>query len=158
MKILILISGLILSMNTYATNMGWVAMTKKILKQHAEECKVADIKVEEIVKNSHIKGHVTGLAETSLEDFKVLFYVKTNKWYVHPYQFNHNQPSGYSWAELTAGGKFWNRSVFRTPSKKMAVILVPSPHIVPNKSRSLKSLTKYACKYIEIPGNGDFSP
>jgi hypothetical protein len=158
MKILILVTGLIISVSTQATDLQWKETSKKILEQHAEECKIADIKITEIVKNNHIAGQVTGLAETSLEDFKMIFYVKTNTWYVHPYEYNQNQPSGYSYADLTAGGNFWIRSVFRVPAKEMAAILVPSPHYIYAKKSDLKDLLKYACKHVIIPGTGDFSP
>lgn len=158
MKILILVTGLMISAATHATNMNWVPMAKKILKAHAEECKNAKINIQEIVKNSHIKGAVAGLKETSLEDFRMLFYVRTNNWYVHPYQFNESQTSGYSYSDLTTGGNFWIRSVFRTPSKTMVAILVPSPHAIYAKKSNLKDLLKYSCTHIEIPGNGDFSP
>jgi hypothetical protein len=158
MKILILVTGLMISVSTQATDLQWMDLSKKILQQHAEECKNADIKITQIVKNSHIQGKVTGLAETSLEDFKVIFYVKTNRWYVHPYQYNQNQPSGYSYSDLTAGGNFWIRSVFRVPSKEMAAILVPSPHLIYAKKKNIKDLLKYACKHIIVPGNGDFAP
>lgn len=158
MKILILVTGLVLSATTQASPMQWKELSRKILEQHAEECKNADIKVTQIVKNSHIQGKVTGLAEASLEDFKMIFYVKTNRWYVHPYQYNENQPSGYSFSDLTTGGNFWIRSVFRIPSKEMVAILVPSPHLIYAKKSSLKDLLKYACKHVIVPGNGDFAP
>lgn len=158
MKILILVTGLVLSATTHASNMDWVPLTKKILAAHAAECKNAKITVSEIVKNSHIKGSVSGLNEASLEDFKMVFYVKTNTWYVHPYEHNENQPSGYSYSDLTTGGNFWIRSVFRTPAKKMLAILVPSPHYIYAKKSSASDLLKFACSSIEIPGNGDFSP
>jgi hypothetical protein len=158
MKILILVTGLLISVTTQATDNQWKAFSKKILKQHAEECKKADIKVTQIVRNNHIKGYVTGLAEASLEDFKMIFYVKSNrKWYVHPYQYNQNQPSGFSFSDLTAGGNFWIRSVYRVPSKQMVAILVPSPHYIYAKKWHLNDLLKYACKHVIVPGNGDFA-
>lgn len=158
MKILILVTALTFSAATYATDLQWKETSRKILEQHAEECKKAEINVTEIVKNNHIKGFVTGLAESSLEDFKMIFYVKTNNWYVHPYQYNQNQPTGYSYSDLTTGGNFWIRSVFRVPAKEMAAILVPSPHFIYAQKRSLKDLLKYACKHVIVPGNGDFAP
>jgi hypothetical protein len=158
MKILILVAGLIVSASSQATNFHWKALSKKILAQHADECKNASIKVTEIVKNSHIQGVVSGLNESSLEDFKMIFYVKTNHWYVHPYQYNQNQPSGYSYSDLTSGGNFWIRSVFRVPAKEMVAILVPSPHIIYAKKWRLSTLLKYACASVMVPGNGDFAP
>ena len=77
MKILILASGLLLTSATQASNNQWVTYSKKILKQYEAECKIASITVEEIVKNSHIKGYVTGLPDSALEDFRMIFYVKT---------------------------------------------------------------------------------
>lgn len=158
MKIIILTLGLLAANTSRATNMQWQALSKKILSQHTEECKNLKINVQEIVKNSHIKGAVSGFKETSLDDFKVLFYVRTNRWYVHPYQYNESQPSGYSYSDLTTGGEFWIRSVFRTPAKEMAVIVVPSPHFIFNNKSNLKDLLKYACHHVIVPGNGDFSP
>ncbi len=158
MKIIILTLGLLAATTSQATNFEWQAFSKKILAQHVEECKNLQINVQEIVKNNHIKGAVKGFKETSLDDFKVIFYVKTARWYVHPYQYNQSQPSGYSFSDLSAGGNFWIRSVFRTPAKEMAVIVVPSPHYIYNKSSSLNGLLKYACKHVIIPGNGDFTP
>ncbi len=158
MKILILITGILVSAPTFASNMEWVAMTKKILQNHAAECAVAKINVTQIVKNSHIQGKVSGLKEASLEDFKMIFYVQTQGWYVHPYQYNPAQPSGYSYSDLTTGGNFWIRSVFRTPAKKMLAILVPSTHLIYNRKSNSSDLLKYACASVEIPGNGDFSP
>ncbi len=158
MKIIILTLGLLAATASQATNMQWKALSKKILSQHTEECKNLKINVSEIVKNSHIQGAVTGFKETSLDDFKVLFYVRTENWYVHPYEYNPAQPSGYSYSDFAAGGTFWIRSVFRTPAKEMAVIVVPSPHFIYNKSSGLKGLLKYACNYVVVPGNGDFAP
>lgn len=158
MKLFILVTSFLISSSLQASNSQWVTYSKRILKQYAAECKVAEITVEQIVKNSHIKGHVTGLPEAALEDFRMIFYVKTKGWYVHPYQYNDQQPSGFSFSDLTTGGNFWIRSVFRTPAKEMVAILVPSPHLVWNKKKKMKDLLKYACAHITIPGNGEFSP
>lgn len=158
MKIIFLITSILVSSSLHAGNSQWVEYSKRILKKYEAECKVAAITVEQIVKNSHIKGHVTGLPESALEDFRMIFYVKTKSWYVHPYEYNQNQPSGYSFSDLTAGGNFWIRSVFRTPAKEMVAILVPSPHYIYAKKSRMKDLLKYACTHMTIPGNGDFSP
>ena len=75
---------------------GWKSETKSILSNYKQECKSTVVTVDEIVKNSHIKGHITGLPSEAYEKFKVVFYVKTNRWYVHPYNHYGNQEEGYS--------------------------------------------------------------
>lgn len=158
MKILILVAAIFVSAQASASNMSWVPLAKKILKNHAEECKAAEISVTQIVRNSHIQGAVSGLKETSLENFRMIFYVYTNKWYVHPYQYHEHQTSGYSYSDLTSGGEFWIRSVLRTPAKRMVAVLVPAVHYIYNSQKKLSTLLKYSCAHIEIPGNGDFAP
>ncbi len=150
MKI-IAICALLLSVSAFAND-------------YKKECKTAKVVVEEIVKNSHIKGHVEGLPSEAFEKFKVVFYVKTNRWYVHPYTWHENQEEGYSYSNLNSNGEFWVRTVSRdVPSQKMAVVVVPKNYKITNQKGWLKPLfgifggvLKNQCNHVIVPGNGDF--
>ena len=141
-----------------------VQETRNILRQYKNECKKSSVVVEEIVKDSHIKGHVTGIPADAYEKFKVVFYVKTNRWYVHPYVYNHDQEPGYSFSNLDANGGFWVRTVRRqVPSKELAVVVVPRSYKILSQRWLLKpflgifgGITKDSCGYSIVPGNGDF--
>lgn len=160
MKGMIVLTALILSGSALAAK----SETKQILSDYKNECKTTEVKVDEIVKNSHIKGHIKGLPTEAYEKFKVVFYVKTNRWYVHPYTHNENQEEGYSYSNLNASGEFRVRTVRRdVPSSKMAVVVVPRSYKITNQKWWLKPLfgffggvLKNQCNHTIVPGNGDF--
>ena len=139
---------------------GWQSEAKAVLREYKAECATTEVSVDEIVKNDHISGHVTGLPTDALEKFKVIFYVKTNRWYIHPYQ---NETEGYSYSSLNEKGEFRIKTILRTPSNKLAAVLVPKQVKAMNQHWWLKPLLgifggvlKYKCAYSIVPGNGDF--
>lgn len=44
------------------------------------------INILEIEENEFIKGNITSLPDGKPEDYKIIVYVKTDKWYLHPYE------------------------------------------------------------------------
>lgn len=157
MKVIALIAGLFV-FEAFAYE------TKSILAEYENECKSARVVVEEIVKNDHIKGFVKGLPQEALDKFKVVFYVKTNRWYVHPYTYYEGQEEGYSYSNLRADGSFWVRTVRRdVPSRELAVVVVPKNYKIRAQKFWLKPLfgifggvLKNQCNHTIVPGNGDF--
>lgn len=153
-----LVLGLLLCQSVFANE------TDLILKNHTNECKTTTVAVEEIVKNSHIKGHVKGLPTSSYSKFKVVFYVKTDYWYVHPYTYNEGQTEGYSYSNIKEDGTFWVRTLSRdVPSAKLAVVVVPRSYKIKAKKKYFHSflnifdgVLKNKCAYTIVPGNGDF--
>lgn len=160
MKMLGLLALITLSTSAFAN----VRETRAILNQYKKECKKSSVVVEEIVKDSHIKGHITGIPAEAYDKFKVVFYVKTNRWYVHPYVYNNDQEPGYSYSNLDSNGGFWVRTVRRQiPSRQLAVVVVPRSYKILSQRWLLKpflgifgGITKDACGYTIVPGNGDF--
>jgi hypothetical protein len=138
--------------------------TKRILTEYENECSTTQVVVDEIVRDSHIKGHISGLPQDAYEKFKVVFYVKTNRWYVHPYAFYQGQEEGYSYSNIHADGSFWVRTVRRqVPSKKLAVVVVPRSYQIMSQQWWLKPLfgrfggvIKNQCSHTIVDGNGDF--
>lgn len=140
------------------------AESRAILKEYKNECKSTEVVVDEIVKNDHIKGHINGLPADAFEKFKVVFYVKTNRWYVHPYTYYEGQEEGYSYSNLNERGEFWVKTVRRdVPSKELAVVVVPKSYKIKSQRWFLKpflglfgGVLKGQCNHTIVPGNGDF--
>lgn len=159
MKGMIVLTALIISGSALAKS-----ETRQILNEYKNECKTTVVTVDEVVKNSHIKGHVKGLPTAAYDKFKVVFYVKTNRWYVHPYTHHENQEEGYSYSNINASGEFRVKTIRRdVPSSKMAVVVVPRSYKITNQKWWLKPLfgffggvLKSQCNHTIVPGNGDF--
>jgi hypothetical protein len=150
--------GLLLSVSAFADE------TRDILRQYKKDCKQTVVTVDEIVKDSHIRGHITGLPAEAYADFKVVFYVKTNRWYVHPYTYYEGQEEGYSYSNINHRGEFFVRSVTRkVPSKQMAVVVVPKSQRIYSQKFWLRPLfgifggvLKNQCAHTLVKGTGDF--
>lgn len=155
---------LALVLSSLSAQASWRSDSRAILKEYKSECRNTVVTVDEIVKNSHIKGHVTGLPTESFDQFKVVFYVKTNRWYVHPFTYYEGQEEGYSYSNLNNNGEFWVKTVKRdVPSKELAAVVVPRSFKIKAQKWWLKPLlgifggiTKFQCNHTIVPGNGDF--
>lgn len=161
MRILTALLTLTMSFGALA---GWKAESRKVLKEYAYACKSTQVSVDSIVRNEHIQGHVTGLPVEAYDKFKVVFYVKTNVWYVHPYAYYEGQEEGYSYSNLDTNGGFKVKSVLRQlPSKELAAVLVPKAYKIKDRRWWLKpffgflgGVLKFQCAHQRVPGNGDF--
>ena len=80
------------------------------------------ITIDEIIANGRIAGLVAGVAPSAVGDFKVLVYVHTDQWYIHPFA---GQGEGQSWAPVR-GDLTWSiRSVKRQyAADQVAALLV----------------------------------
>jgi hypothetical protein len=161
MKSLIILTLALLSLNVFA---GDKKGTQKTLREYANECRTTEVVVDEIVRNSHIKGHIQGLPPEAYDKFKVVFYVKTNRWYVHPYTYTYGQESGYSFSNIDRNGNFWVRTVRRdVPAHKMVAVLVPNSYKIGPQRFFLRpvfgifgGVLRNQCSHTIIQGNGDF--
>jgi hypothetical protein len=161
MKILFLALSLTFTLPALA---DWRSDSARTLAEYDYACPSTEVKVDSIVANEHIKGHVVGLPAEALDKFKVVFYVKTNRWYVHPYTYYSGQEEGYSFSNLNANGEFKVKSVKRAvPAKELAAVLVPKAYKIKDSRFLLKpflgvfgGVLKYSCSYVRVPGNGDF--
>ncbi len=80
------------------------------------------IRVDEIQQNQTITGHVTGLSPQTYSDYKVIIYIQTDRWYIHPYA---GQGGGLSWAAIGPAGRWRIKTVARKyKAQGMAVLLV----------------------------------
>jgi hypothetical protein len=160
MKSLSFIILLMLSASSFAS---WKTEAKNLLREYNAECRSVEINVESIVRDNFISGVVKGLPQEALEKFKMIFYVRTNRWYIHPYLHHEGQEEGYSYSNLSPQGEFKIRTVRRTPSRQLAAILVPKQVPIGAQALWLKpllglfgGLTKYSCQHRLVKGSGDF--
>jgi hypothetical protein len=80
----------------------------------------AAIKIDEIIKDEAIKGKVANLE--SPQQYKVLVYVHTDKWYIHPYA---GSEEGKSWAAIKENGEWTLPTVKRdVKANKIAALVV----------------------------------
>ena len=161
MKSLLLVTTLLITSHAFAS---WKSESRAIIREYQTECRNTEVSVDEIVRNSHIKGHVSGLPTDAYDQFKVVVYVKTNRWYVHPYTHYEGQEEGYSYANINENGEFKIRTVLRNvPAKQMVVAVVPRPYQIKSQKFWLHPLfgffggvLKYKCSHTMVQGNGDF--
>lgn len=161
MKLLFILMTLSLALPVQA---GWKSETRKVLKEYAYACKSTEVSIDSIVANDSIRGHIKGLPAEAYDKFKVVFYVKTNVWYVHPYAYYDGQEEGYSYSNLNANGEFTVKTLRRAvPSKEIAAVLVPKAYKIRSQKWWLNPLLgfiggvlKWDCAYTRVPGNGDF--
>jgi len=161
MKLLTALISLIFAISSFA---GWKEETKSILKEYKYACNHTQVVVDSIIPNQEIKGHVSGLPTDAYDKFKVVFYVKTNLWYIHPYAYYLGQEEGYSYSNLNEDGQFQVKTIKRAvPSQKLAAVLVPKTFRIKSRKLWLNPLwgflggvLKYDCSNVIVPGNGDF--
>ncbi len=99
----------------------------KILKRYVPR----DIKVvmEDFVSGVSISGKVSGLQADQIDTHKVLVYVLTDKWYLHPYARNEER-KGYS--SITADGSWSLDTVNRRDHPfKLSILVVPEDYTPP---------------------------
>ncbi len=158
MKVVLIALTLMIGQSAFAS---WKSETKAILKEYAYACKNVEVNIDSIVRNEQIKGHIKGLPQEALEKFKVVFYVKTNRWYIHPYE---GQTPGYSYSDLAEDGSFEIKTVRReVPAKQLAAVLVPKPYVARSQRFLLKpflgfigGVLKFQCNSKIVSGTGDF--
>lgn len=80
------------------------------------------ITIDQIRANEQISGYVHDLPSKDYHDYKVVVYVHTDKWNIHPYA---NQDEGQSYASIQANGTWHIKTVKREfKADKMAALLV----------------------------------
>lgn len=105
-----------------------------------------------------LEGRVEGLPPRDVDKYKILVYVLTDKWYIHPYAEN-REGSGY--ARIQPDGSWSIRTVFRGyQAYRVAFLLVKAPTLPPPSVRVdgsaadgslLSAVSTVASLFIEAP-------
>lgn len=112
------------------------------------------ISINKISQDDHIAGTVTGLTEKGCADHKVVVYVKTDKWYIHPYELGGD---GKSWASIGAKGSWKIETVRREFSASVvAALLVKRDSRVPAQVGNVQGIPNEAIVVRELDGTTDY--
>ncbi len=103
-----------------------------------------NVVMENFISDQSISGRVTGLNPEDVGRYKVLVYVQTNQWYIHPYAEN---TPGKGYAKIEAEGSWRIKTVNRGHGPfRLAILVVPRDYIPPatvaageNAEQSLRS-------------------
>lgn len=142
---------------------SWQSETNAILRQYKYACRNTELKVDEIVRDSHIAGHLKGIPQDAYGKFKVIFYVKTDRWYAHPYYQSENPQEGIAYAKINDDGTFRIPTIRRPiAASRLAVSVVPAPYVIKSQRAWLKpflglfgGVFKYSCRGITHKLNGE---
>jgi len=81
------------------------------------------------VSGVSISGRVTGLEAKDVGRYKVVLYVLTNRWYIHPIAEN---MEGTGYAPITTDGSWTMRTVNRSNHPfRLAILVLPMDHVPP---------------------------
>jgi hypothetical protein len=113
-----------------------------------------NISIQEIRANESISGTVKGLLADDHIKYKVLVYVLTDQWYIHPYA---DQDEGLSWASITKGGSWRIPTVQRQfKASAIAALLVERSFVEPNSTIDLSRIPYLTIHNKNLKGTGDF--
>ena len=112
------------------------------------------IDIDEIRKDEYIQGTVTGLTTAGASAYKVVVYVKTDVWYIHPLA---EGGAGESWAPIGPNGS-WKISTERreVPASRIAALLVEKDAEVPSKVSNIQKIPHQAIVIHELKGTPDY--
>ncbi|MEW6617844.1 MAG: hypothetical protein AB1422_00585 [bacterium] len=122
----------------------WDYLSLKVIEE--EE---VSIKIDEIVPDSYIRGRVFGLDKSQYSQYKVVVYVKTDKWYIHPYA---DGGEGFTFAKIKGDGSWEIQTVKRPwPAREVATFIVKRDYSAPATCYTIEEI-KCIARYIEDGG------
>jgi hypothetical protein len=128
-------------------------------KKHAEQGPAAvrqkiSISIDGITANHLITGHVFGLAQSRHHEYKIVVYVHTDSWYIHPY---HGQGEGESWAMIRKDGNWQIKTVQRGfNADKIAAMVLSQDYPVPIRAANIDQIPNLAITIHQLQGTDDF--
>lgn len=112
------------------------------------------ISIDKIQTNKEISGYVTGIQKNKHSNYKVIVYVHTDRWYIHPYA---GQGEGLSWVTINANNT-WNIKTVQREFKadQVAALLVKKNYPEPNTLISLERIPSKAEDVKNLQGTEDY--
>lgn len=112
------------------------------------------IRIDEIRENDYIAGSVTGLTKKGRGQLKVVVYVETDKWYIHPYERGGENKS---WASIQANGSWTIETIRREfAASRVAALLVERDSRPPSTTANVRSIPNEAIVVRELEGTTDY--
>ena len=122
----------------------------------ASEARAQDVEIsiETIQSDQFISGQVRGLEAAEIPHHRVVVYVHTDIWYIHPYA---GQGEGLSWAAIRPDGKWVIETVRRQfRANKLAAVVVNENYPVRDRTRSLELIPSLAITIKDLVGTEDY--
>ena len=112
------------------------------------------ITIDDIEADVRIRGRVEKLSAQDAQSVKVLVYVLTDQWYIHPFA---DGGEGKSFAKVSPDGSWQIGTVKRDyPAKKIAAVLVPGAYAEPARLATLDPLPARAIVVRSLTGTDDY--
>lgn len=112
------------------------------------------VSIDKIVMNDHVSGKVSGLTNRGTSEFKVVAYVKTDKWYIHPYE---RGGDGRSFASINSDGLWEIETVRRDfAASEIAVLVVEYSSRVPSQVMNVRTIPNKALNVRKLEGTDDY--
>lgn len=112
------------------------------------------VTIERIARNDQISGRVTGLTEVGRKNHKVVVYVKTDQWYIHPHA---QGGEGKSWATIAADGSWRIPTVKRDFSaSSVAALVIPMQSGLPSTVQNVRDISHQAIVVRGLEGTPNF--
>lgn len=100
------------------------------------------VQIRELVSNSRISGQVIGIPHGKAADYKVVVYVHTDRWYIHPFE---QGGADFSFAPINRDGTWQIRTVKREfPADWVAVLVVPRDYAPPSITTAVEQIPHLA--------------
>ena len=135
---------------------AWIAAVLAVLVwgEVATSDQISSITIDQIEANRRIVGYVQGLPPGSHDKYKVIVYVHTDGWYIHPYA---GQGEGLSWAPIHPDGSWEITTVQREfKADQVGALVVPRDYLEPNKVLDLDRIQATAKVIKKIAETPDF--
>ncbi len=108
----------------------WLVDLRELLHVHR-----GAIVLEDFESGSHIAGRVDGFTPEECADLKVVVYVLTNSWYIHPWD---SAEEGKGYAAVAEDGSWRISTEWRGhQARRLAILLVKRSSMVPSRVRPL---------------------
>lgn len=138
-------------MNRFLVVSAFFFATLLVGPAHAQN---ATITIDRIDSNKAISGRVHGLAAADVGKVKVIVYVQTDRWYIHPYA---GQGEGNSWAVVAPSGGWKLPTVKRDfPATSVSALLVERGFPEPATLQSLANIPSITSVTRVLRGTPDF--
>ena len=112
------------------------------------------ISIDKIVQDASISGHVAGLAQTTAPQYRVVVYVHTDMWYIHPYA---GQGVGKSWAAIQPNGDWSIETIKREfVADRVAALVVLYGVAVPARTADIAGIPHTAITVRDLANTPDF--
>jgi len=97
------------------------------------------ISIDEIVSQEYISGRVFGINPSEYERYKVVVYVHTDKWYIHPYATG---GEGKSYARIRNNSSWRIMTVRREfPADQVAALIVEKSYKSPVTTENIRGIS-----------------